>query len=310
MFYSAGFASPPVMVLGIHKSPISRLLALRTRVFNELTPELRRAFLKAIAQTIDEVTLRAVADAIDANDLQAAVDAIPWGRVGETMLRGELPPILRSSLEASGQTSAKMLLSDLKLPTSAFSFDVTTERATTWVRTEAGLLIQDLGRKQLGTLRTLLDMSVRDAGSPMDLARLVRDGKLIGLTERDARAVLNYRARLKRDETPKDAIAELSGRYSRRLLNSRAEGIARTELNRSYAEGRRELWRQARAENLVGTEAVRQWVTVDPCPICEPMEGQTAAVGGQYRGGLEPGFVHPRCECVEVLLPFGLEAAA
>jgi hypothetical protein len=310
VFYSPGFPTPVFRTVEIFKSPISRLLAYRTRILSELSPELKRAFLKAVAETIGETTLRAVAEAIEANDLAAAADAIPWGRVGEAMLRGELPPILRSGLEASGRTSANLLLGDLKLPERAFSFDVTTEGAVSWVRTRAGLFIQDVSQKNLATLRAILEAGVREATSPTDLARLIRDGKLIGLTERDARAVLNFRKRLIRDETRKDAIAELSARYSRRLLNARAEGIARSEIIRAHAEGQRETWRQAKAEGLIGDEAVRRWVAVDPCEICAPMEGETAPVGGFFKGRLEPGEVHPRCECMAVLEPFGKAKAA
>lgn len=300
MFYSVAPA-PRRAVVAVEKSPVSRLLALRTRVLRDLTPELRGAFLKAIAETLDQMTLKEVAAAIEENDIEAAAAAIPWGEVGELMLRGAVPKILRSGLEESGRLSVNALLSDLELPPAAFTHDVLTEASVEWVREASGLLIDGIKDTQLAALRVTLEAAVREGTSPLDTARLIRDGGMIGLTERDARAVANYRARLERDGTRNDAIAELSARQSRRHLNARAEAIARTELIQATNEGRREVWRQALDQGLVDDATVRRWVTVQPCEICAPMEGETAPIDGEYVGSLVPGEVHPRCECSEVL---------
>jgi hypothetical protein len=215
-------------------------------------------------------------------------------------------------LAGAGQASARLLLEDVDVPESPFEFDVVRESAGQWIRTEAGQLIRDLGDTQLETLRTILDRAVLDEISPLDAARLIRDARLVGLTPRDATAVLNFRARQLRDGVRRDGVDELTQRYARRLLNARTEAIARTEMVRAYSAGQSELWGQALEQGLVGPEAVQEWVTVDPCTICAPLEGVTAPIGGRfYPGGYAgPGEPHPRCECHTVLLPFGKERAA
>ena len=48
---------------------------------------------------------------------------------------------------------------------------------------------------------------------------------------------------------------------------------------------------------------LREWsAMLDACPTCFAMDGERARLGGSFRGGLEPGYVHPRCRCIAILV--------
>jgi SPP1 gp7 family putative phage head morphogenesis protein len=85
--------------------------------------------------------------------------------------------------------------------------------------------------------------------------------------------------------------------------DERAENIARTETMRASNEGQLEAWDQATdAGLLTGTEEKEWIVTPDDrlCPICEPMEGETAALNEDFDvdgDKIDAPPAHPRCRC-------------
>lgn len=49
---------------------------------------------------------------------------------------------------------------------------------------------------------------------------------------------------------------------------------------------------------------VRKWVAMlDACRFCWPYDGDTTPIGQSFEDGAEPGFMHPRCRCIDVLVP-------
>jgi HK97 family phage portal protein len=75
---------------------------------------------------------------------------------------------------------------------------------------------------------------------------------------------------------------------------SRAEMIASTEVTNAYQQGNEIAW--------VASDVVdeMEWVTVRDervCPLCGPMHGKRAPLGGTFEGGVKPPARHPRCRC-------------
>ena len=70
----------------------------------------------------------------------------------------------------------------------------------------------------------------------------------------------------------------------------RASMIAATEITRCFAEGNQETWRQSGVVDGV------RWLTAEDelvCPICAPLDGQTADLSKGFDG--PPA--HPNCRC-------------
>jgi len=87
----------------------------------------------------------------------------------------------------------------------------------------------------------------------------------------------------------------------------RLERIAATEVPQAYndehdedADRVAEQHRDARWLPLV----VKRWdAKLDStCAICHEMDGRIVPLGMSFRGGLIPGFVHPRCRCQQAIV--------
>jgi HK97 family phage portal protein len=72
---------------------------------------------------------------------------------------------------------------------------------------------------------------------------------------------------------------------------NRARLIARTETARAYSEGSLLGYADGGIEET-------EWLVSNPCPICEPLAGRTAPIGGEFAPGIRvPGDPHPACKC-------------
>lgn len=158
-------------------------------------------------------------------------------------------------------------------------------------------------------------MAFKEGLPPRESARLIRS--LIGLTERDARAVAKLRATLLERGALPAAVEKQTARYAERLLNARAETIARTETMTAAAQGQAELWSQAEAAGLLTGEELREWIVTDDdrtCEICLPMDGQQVAKGENFVDGdgneVEAPPAHPNCRCSWGLAEAAREEAA
>jgi len=163
---------------------------------------------------------------------------------------------------------------------------------------------------------------------PSVLARSLKND--IGLTKPQARALANYRRALTsgnftgalsqdlrdhRFDTTLNRLRRVGGkldagkadkivdRYRKRLLQHRANTIARTELNRAAHAGQQEVWRQAQTQGLLPKDARKVWFTNDPCPLCAPIPGMNPNGVGlteafdTLTGSLLHPPVHPNCMC-------------
>ena len=171
----------------------------------------------------------------------------------------------------------------------------------------------------------------RQGGGPREQARKIQP--LIGLTSRQATAVMNYRAMLEtgnyratldralRDgrydasviralndgsKIPRAKIDQMVKRYAERSLRSRAENIARTESIRAANAGLRESWRQAAEQGLLHTSLRQHWLVATDertCPNCKQIPGMNpngVAIGGQFNtpyGPIEQPPAHSSCRC-------------
>lgn len=273
------------------------------------------------------------ARALAAGNVVQAADVVPWD---------VLPKDLRAIRDAvkSGH-EAGYALSRQGMPViikPALILGTQNLRVAKKIDQLAGLKIQRVTEE---TRQAVVDMVRRafDRGiPPRQAADQIRD--LIGLTSQQGVAVMNYRDRLERGVltglTPKQrhatfrydpemttidqqerlvnavdrrGVEDLSRRYADRLLDDRAESIARTEIVDSVFQGQKEVWEQAIDEGLLERrQAQKQWV-IDPgtaCPeICEPMDGQTVGIDQQFTNGagekVDGPTAHPKCNCDVVL---------
>lgn len=262
-----------------------RLLAALDR----LTPTVRRRVLKALEALRATTSLDAILAALEQAD-QLALNRLT--RSLSRSLRGAVATVEQAYRvgHVAGRVTASLRL----MNPSAVQASASAGRLVTGITTETRRGIQ-----------AIVESSVRDGLAPREAAKRLRS--LIGLTERQAQAVLAQRAADAAAGRTADAIEARAQRYADRLLRQRAELIARTEILRAANEGQLDLWRQAQADGLLPRDARKQWVVTPDdrlCPFCEPLDGDTQPLEGRFVSGrylVEAPPLHPQCRCTLVM---------
>lgn len=174
------------------------------------------------------------------------------------------------------------------------AFDRANPRATAWLESQSAKLISQMDHEAKMAIRSMLVRGAVERIPTRVTAKLIRAS--IGLTERQANAVMNRHLKLLANGIPSKLATARAEKYASQLLTRRANLIAYQETMNAAAEGQRELWRQAGLPDTVRKRLV-QW---DPCPVCSPMADEVVGVNESFSGGLPP--FHVRCRCVEGLV--------
>jgi hypothetical protein len=113
---------------------------------------------------------------------------------------------------------------------------------------------------------------------------------------------LASRAVLVAQRKGEDVAAAVSG--TRVPLKSRVERTAESEATRAYNDEHAERARDLVAQGDLDPSAVlREWsAEIDACEHCWPMDGERVKIDESFPGGYEPGEVHPRCRCSDIIV--------
>lgn len=285
--------------------------ALEKAKLDPIEARFARAILEAISAIRSKTKRAEVQALIAAGDLDGALRAIEW-TAGDAILRGRVPKEYRDMFEAGALAEERKLRRIRELDASGLRFDLTNPAATEWVRTRSGELIREFNASSIDAVRDIMRRAFEDGIPPKKAAGMILDSG-IGLTAKQAASVERFRRRLEdaSDIDLSDAqITSRTERYYRRFLRRRAETIARTETIMASTKGAQELWRQAAQGGLVDpSRAEQEWiVSFDDrlCPICEPLDGERAPLGGAFPGGFTGPPAHPACRCAVALRPGGV----
>ena len=199
-------------------------------------------------------------------------------------------------------------------------FDASHAAARSWAEQHAATMVVEVTEAAREAVRNIITAAYTNGVEPRTAARQIMD--VIGLTARDADAVMNLRAALEsagpgtvvkagkvRIRIPADGIdAELIdlrvSQYGARLLRARATNIARTETLAAANAGQTELWRASETAGYLKPGATRVWLTTPDdriCPDCVGMDGQIRGLNEPFHtpGGQEVDSppLHPSCRC-------------
>lgn len=206
-------------------------------------------------------------------------------------------------------------------------FDPRTQSADAWLKARASEFAQTMARQQGDAIQAVLWAGRQAQVPPKDLAGQllgksqingIRAGGVAGLSEADATAVAKARAQLtsmskgdisayltrvrrdrRFDPTIKKALREerllsqatidkIIGRYAERLLKTRAEAVAATEVVQAYNAGRNEFYNQLVADGIDPKAITKRWKT----RADEKVRAAHRAMNGQVKQGNAP-FVAP-----------------
>ena len=161
-----------------------------------------------------------------------------------------------------------------------------------------------VGGETRAAIRALIMRSIREGIPTYDAAHLIRS--MIGLSQRQAGAVLTYRAQLVESGQAHAVVEKAVQKLVARKLRQRSLTIARTELLGSLNAGMREGWAQAQEKGHLGPAARKVWVAQgENCPVCQDLDGQSVPLNEPFAGGFDGPPAHPRCTCAQALDPGG-----
>jgi hypothetical protein len=267
-------------------------------------------FHEAVRQIIMDAT-RAGQRALDPHahggaDVDGVVAAALMAMVEEYKA---LPDVLKEVLVASGEATARAAnaigvkaLAKKPAPVIKFSFNAKDARAAQWAKNHGAQMVVEIGKETRRAIASVITRAQTDGLTTRAQSRLIRP--LVGLTERDANAVYNYRQELIARGLDEDVAADEAGAYADQLLDRRASNIARTETQTAANEGQSLAWDQAVEDGFLSPDAERKWIITDDdrlCEICEFMEGQQVGLDEPFV--LEDGTevdnppAHPSCRC-------------
>jgi hypothetical protein len=309
----------------------------------------RRAIVRALDVAYRSVT-NAEATAAWKQSPNALMRAIDWDGVAEAM--GAQPGTYGVyKADTAGTLFGQTYLSGARVAVDGMEqqlgqtigLNLTVDQSIAYGQQRAGALISGIQQSQLSAVRDTLGLALEQGIDVGSTGRILRGS--VGLSPRQATALANYErgltelyttgrtnvtlrglgrpladARYSLDKLSEARIEEMVDRYRERLVNYRAEMIARTELARSANQGAYEEQMSHAADGLFGARSAnRIWLTTPDdrlCEDCDAMDGQTISFldSFEYDAGAddeEPGAgetiimdvppLHPNCRCTTIL---------
>lgn len=290
------------------------------RIVDDLAPKMGDAFVVAALAAQRRIDLGVLVANVETGRLMQIVEQLKM----ETFIAEDLAPLSDFLIEANeagralgadfvdvskaGPADPRPFRQQIVplIPTARVATDLktTNPKALLSAERQAAELLTSVNVETKQTVREIVARAYREQITAKDTARLIRD--VIGLNDRQATALFNYRAGLVAEGLPDARVSTLTERYGDRLLRQRAMTIAQTEIHRASAEGQHELWRESVREGRLDANARRVWISnVGACPWCEtmelinadgvPIDGHFETPDGDMISGPEESHVGCRC---------------
>lgn len=278
--------------------------------------KVRDAFLKLIEQLRDEADMKALREALQSGDVSRAMSALGMGDNLDARIGAAIKPAAEDAFIATGREAGAIGLPGLPsaapAPNITFGFDLSNPHAIRFLQKYDMDLIREISAETRAAVKEVVLGAFQGGGHPYEQAKTIR--QIVGLTRRQAQAVVNFRTARTAEGRKADQIERMVAKYEQKQLKLRATNIARTETMRASNAGQDAAWNAAADKGLISrTTFRRRWlVTPDDrlCIICAAipaMNLEGRKLGEPFQtpvGPLMYGPVHPQCRCVVIAMPF------
>ncbi len=271
-------------------------------IADKLNARMRREFLAAVEKLRTQLDLDQIVSDVLAG--RASTAALAFDQLDDDLR--DAATVVVDAFQKAGQSAALSMSGRLR---TSMAFDITNPYAVEAARALAARLVTNISNETRLAIQNIITRAFEEGLTRRDTSLLLRP--LIGLTNRDAQAVLNFRAQLEALGLRADLVLKRTQAYAAKKLRQRAESIARYELMAASNGGQRALWVQAVRRGLLDHNAKRRWLVgpeIDenaPCRRCRAMDDQVVGLHEMFRSAYDiaPGPpLHPRCRCTEVLV--------
>ena len=280
--------------------PVLVSIAKETSNNDKLTQALHRA--ADLADPKIRRRFREAADKLTDYDEQELIDALQRGDLNRALFILNIQDFPALFLTVSPEVTALAIraveITLANLATRRVQVDIVrvNPRAVTWARKYSSNLVVQIGEETRNALRTIVADGLQAGNNPRVIARDIR--QVIGLTERQAKAVQNYRALL--EAKGEKGIERKVERYAMRQLRLRAENIGRTEAIRAVSEAQQVSYETAYTEGKLPRSAKRKWISARgtrTCPLCLALNGKIVGINEPFDAGVMTPPRHPSCRC-------------
>lgn len=172
-----------------------------------------------------------------------------------------------------------------------------------WIKAHGGELITQLSEESRRAVAAIILRGQAERILPRDMAKQIRP--LIGLTEAQTQANINYREKVYRTYAEGGAASSVAAaradkaalRYAGKQHRARAETIVHTELAFAYNRGAHMGVSQAISDRLMG-RCEMVWSTAGTNRVCgRCLALKDTVVGHTDESGVTLPPLHPRCRC-------------
>ena len=190
----------------------------------------------------------------------------------------------------------------------SLNYDTSNPRIRDYIGQRTGNLITTSEDGMMEAVRAMTHGALSKGMNVEQSAALIRDS--IGLNAPQARALANFKAGQMAAGHAQDVVDQRVAAYSERLLDQRANMIARTEVRNAQNAGQLDVWRQGVEDELLPAESKKVWqVDGNPCEEwCEQMDGEAVPLNDRWEvkstkgNGTRyvdvPSEIHPHCMCI------------
>ena len=260
-----------------------------TELFEEMERRWGRRIREAFGQSVEELRSQFTIEEIAAKLEDRGINVIG------TLISAE---VVRQGMNRVGEEISNAITDAAKQRTEAingqvrgprgtvrFTFDAGNASVAERVRQNRLRLIREISESQEQVIRNAVADSLARGDNPRDAARAFRDS--IGLTQRQERAVQNFRRALQEspgqalsrqlrdrrfdstlrgaaqqgNELTQEQVERMTERYRAKMLKHRSEVIARTESLRALSEGKEAAREQLIESGQIRADQVRRrWV--------------------------------------------------
>lgn len=257
--------------------------------------------IQALRSLRDRTKVATVARAISEDNVEGVLEATRVSDVASIIegFTAELP----DAVESGAAQAARQLGLTSKATVRKQVFDMGRPLIARWLREHGAELVVQITDASRAGIRSILEDGVMRGRHPRRMAQDIK--QVIGLHRRQVDAVIRRRLALEAEGVSPKRVKEITDRYAERLLEQRAQLIAKNEALVAVNRGRYELWQQLAEDGAIDPTMEQRWDTAEDegvCTVCGPMNGQRRKLDEPFTAGTGGVVDHPPahigCRCV------------
>lgn len=262
-------------------------------------------FQQAIENSQEGVILSQLSIAIGAGDILAAEQATRPDK-----FESEMTAVTNGQRDAfkagADQAHSELPKSKIKL---ARTIDMLSPAALLSLNTEGSRLVTNISDQTRLAITDLLEDVILRGVPPTRAARQIRE--IIGLNRVQAGAIQRQREALEQAGTKQSVIDNTLSRRTKKMINSRAKTIARTEAGRAVGQGRQRMWDQLVEDDIIEPGTQKKWITALDERVGSdhrPMHKVVVGINEEFfipetgQSVQVPNDSRPNCRCTAVLI--------